>query len=74
MIMKKKELVKVPEIAFETIERPVYRAMSALQLCKKQNESKDTRNALQEAIDELFLTSKHLGKAREVIESLTSPF
>ena len=70
--MKKKEIVKVPEIPFEEIEKTIYQGMSALQLCRKQYE-KETRDAIQEAIDELFLTAKHLGRAREVIENITAP-
>lgn len=70
----KKEIVKVPEIHFEEIEKLIYQAMSGLQICRKQYETKGTRDAIQEIIDELFLTSKHLSKAREVVESLTSPF
>ena len=70
----KKELVKVPTIDFESVERELYQAISGLEICRKQYETKDARNAIQEAIDELVLASRHLSKAREVIERLTSPF
>lgn len=73
--MKKKELVTtIPTIDFESVERPIYQAISALEICRKQHDSKDTRDAIQEAVDELVLASRHLSKAREVIESLTAPF
>ena len=72
--MKKKELVTtIPTIDFESVERPIYQAISALEITRKQYE-KDTRDKMQEAIDELVLASRHLSKAREVIERLTSPF
>ena len=63
----KKELVKVPTIDFESVERELYQAISGLEICRKQYETKDARN-------ELVLASRHLSKAREVIERLTSPF